>query len=48
MAEMQSYKADNERLVKAHEEQNHLNAYILPSLTDIQRMKKKKCTRIFL
>ena len=27
--EMQSYKADNERLVKAQEEQNQLNAVML-------------------
>ena len=35
--EMQSYRADNERLVKAQEEQNQLNAAMLQSLTDIQR-----------
>ena len=33
--EMQSYRADNERLVKALEEQNQLNATMLQSLTDI-------------
>ena len=36
--EMQSYREDNERLVKAQEEQNQLNAAMLQSLTDIQRM----------
>ena len=36
MAKMQSYKEDNERLVKAQEEQNQLNAAMLQSLTDIQ------------
>ena len=35
--DMQSYKADNERLVKAQEEQNQLNVAMLQSLTDIQR-----------
>ena len=35
--EMQSYRADNERLVKAMEEQNKMNAAMLQSLTDIQR-----------
>ena len=33
--EMQSYKADNERLVKAQEEQNQLNAAMLQILTSI-------------
>ena len=33
--DMQSYRPDNERLVKAHEEQNQLNAAMLQSLTDI-------------
>ena len=33
--EMQSYMEDNERLVKALEEQNQLNAAILYSLTEI-------------
>ena len=33
--EMQSYKADNERLVKAQKERNQLNAAMLQSLTDI-------------
>ena len=36
---MQSYKEDNKRLVKAQEEQNHLNEAILQSLTDIQRKR---------
>ena len=35
--EMKSYKLDNERLVRAQEEQNQLNAAVLQSLTDIQR-----------
>ena len=35
--EMQSHRADNERLVKAMEEQNQLNVAMLQSLTDIQR-----------
>ena len=35
--EMQSYREDNERLVKAQEEQNQLNAAMLQSLTYIQR-----------
>ena len=34
--EMQSYRADNERLVKAQEEKNQLNAATLQSLNDIQ------------
>ena len=33
--EIQSYKEDNKRLIKAQEEQNQLNAAILHSLTDI-------------
>ena len=35
--EMQSYREDNERMTKAQEEQNRLNASMLQSLTDIQR-----------
>ena len=35
--EMQSYREDNEILVKALEEQNQLNAAMLQSLIDIQR-----------
>ena len=35
--EMQSYMEDNERLVKAQEEKNHMNSSMLQSLTDIQR-----------
>ena len=35
--EMQSYRADNEILVKAQEEQNQLNASMLQILMDIQR-----------
>ena len=34
--EMQSYRLDNEILVKDQEEKNHLNATMLQSLTDIQ------------
>ena len=34
-AEMQSYREDNERLVKDQEEQNQLNASILQILIDI-------------
>ena len=37
MAEMQSYKADNEILVKAQEEQNQLNVAMLQIWTDIQK-----------
>ena len=33
--EMQSYREDNERLVKAKEDQNQLNAAMLQSLADI-------------
>ena len=35
--EMQSYREDSERLFKAHEEWNQLDASMLQSLTDIQR-----------
>ena len=35
--EMQSYRENNERVVKAQEEKNQLNAAMLQSLTDIQR-----------
>ena len=34
---MQSYREDTERLVKAQEEQNKLNAAMLQILIDIQR-----------
>ena len=34
---MQSYREDNERMIKAQEEQNQLNAAMLQSLIDIQR-----------
>ena len=37
MVEMQSYRADNETLVKAREEKNQLNAAMLQILIDIQR-----------
>ena len=35
--EMKSYRVDNERLAKAQEEQNGLNAAMMQILTDIQR-----------
>ena len=35
--EFESCREDNERMIKAHEEQNQLNASMLQSLTDIQR-----------
>ena len=35
--EIHSYREDNERLIKAQEEQNQLNAAMLQSLTDILR-----------
>ena len=35
--EIQSYREDKKRLIKAQEEQNQLNADIFHSLTDIQR-----------
>ena len=35
--ELQSCREDNERMIKAQEEQNQLNASMLQSLTDIQR-----------
>ena len=34
---MQSYREDNERMIKAQEEKNQLNATMLQILTDIQR-----------
>ena len=39
---MQSYRVDNEILIKAHEEENHLNASMLQSMTDILRRIKSK------
>ena len=42
MAEMQSYKEDNERLVKAHEEKNQLNVSMLKILINIQRNMNSK------
>ena len=43
--EMQSYRANNERLVKAQKEQNQLNASMLQILTDIQmRMNSRDRT----
>ena len=35
--EIQSYRENNERFIKAQEEQNKLNIAMLQSLTDIQR-----------
>jgi hypothetical protein len=37
MEELQSYKADNERMIKDHEKQTEINAVLLQSLSDIQR-----------
>jgi hypothetical protein len=37
MAELQSCKADNERLIKEQEKQTKINAVLLQSLSDIQR-----------
>jgi hypothetical protein len=37
MAELQSCKADNERLIKEQENQIEINAVLLQSLSDIQR-----------
>jgi hypothetical protein len=37
MAELQSCKADNERLIKEQEKQMKINAVLLQSLSDIQR-----------
>jgi hypothetical protein len=37
MVELQSYKADNERLIKEQEKQKEINADLLQSLSDIQR-----------
>jgi hypothetical protein len=37
MAELQSCKADNERLIKEQEKQTEINAVLLQSLSDIQR-----------
>ena len=39
---MQSYREDNERLVKALEEQNQMNVAMLKILTDIQRQMKSE------
>jgi hypothetical protein len=36
-AELQSFKADNERLIKEQEKQTEINAVLLQSLSDIQR-----------
>ena len=40
--EMQSYREDNKKLVKAQEEQNQLNVAMLKILTDIQRNMNSK------
>jgi hypothetical protein len=37
MEELQSCKADNERMIKEHEKQTEINAVLLQSLSDIQR-----------
>jgi hypothetical protein len=37
MAELQSFKANNERLIKDKEKQTEINAVLLPILSDIQR-----------
>jgi hypothetical protein len=37
MVELQSCKADNERLIKEQEKQMEINAVLLQSLSDIQR-----------
>jgi hypothetical protein len=35
--EVQSYRVDNERMLKAQEEQNQLNTQLLQSLNQLQR-----------
>jgi hypothetical protein len=37
MVELQSCKADNERLIKEQEKKKEINAVLLQSLSDIQR-----------
>ena len=37
MVELQSYKADNERMMKEQEKQTEINAVLLKSLSDLQR-----------
>jgi hypothetical protein len=37
MVELQSYKADNERMMKEQEKQTKINAVLLQSLSDLQR-----------
>ena len=44
--EMQSYRVDNEILVKAQEEQNQLKVAMLQSLTDIQRWMISKDQKV--
>jgi hypothetical protein len=41
MAELQSYKDDNERLIKEHEKKTKINAVLLQSLLDIQRQLQR-------
>jgi hypothetical protein len=36
MVELQSYKADNERMMKEQEKQTEINAVLLQSLSDLQ------------
>ena len=36
-AELQSWKADNERMMKEQENQTNINAVLLQSLSDLQR-----------
>jgi hypothetical protein len=37
MVELQSYKADNERMMKEQEKQTEINAVLLQILSDLQR-----------
>ncbi len=37
MVELQSYRADNKRLIKEQEKKTKINAVLLQSLSDIQR-----------
>jgi hypothetical protein len=37
MVELQSYKADNERMMKEQEKQTEINVVLLQSLSDLQR-----------
>ena len=40
MVELQSYKANNERIMKEQEKQTEINAILLQSLSNIQRQLK--------